>query len=123
MMAFYQDICYCFVQYPDKVGGDNFCDHDITTYNTYSCGFDGGDCCLELNKYPNCDVNTPGWIGNNSICDRDKDGYNTEEECGFDGGDCDPGFYAKYPLCNATELLRIGKASVMVGCTTPLGVA
>ena len=65
------------------MGGDDFCDHEITTYNTYSRGFDGGD-CLELNKYPNCDVNNPGWIGN-GICDRDKDGYNTEEEsCGFD---------------------------------------
>ena len=99
---------YCNVSKPYWVG-DGICDDGL--YNTFECGFDGGDCgikcaypnglcdaefnnefckfdmgdCLEFNaKYPHCNVSIPYWVGDN-ICDVGL--YNTTE-CGFDGGDC-----------------------------------
>ncbi len=66
----------------------------VADYNTPECGFDGGDCCVEYNKYPDCKVYFPYWIGDGWCRGSD---YNTPER-GFDGGDCED-FNSKYPDC------------------------
>lgn len=80
---------------------DNRCDGQ---YNTPQCGFDGGDCRVFNERYPNCTVDFPAKIGN-SICNGNE--YNTLK-CGFDGGDCIE-FNEKYPNCrNVRDPFRVG---------------
>jgi hypothetical protein len=89
----------CMVPKPHWVG-DGFC--DTSEYNTFECGYDGGDCCPEScvsgeiecgsNGYDcrdpeyggSCPVADPSWIGD-GWCDAGQ--YNTKG-CDYDGGDC-----------------------------------
>jgi len=68
---------------PDQIEffKDNNCDGGI--FNSYDCGFDGGD-CVDFNlAYPGCKVAMPTQVGD-GICQQE----NNNEKCGFDGGDC-----------------------------------
>ncbi|EJK65720.1 hypothetical protein THAOC_13395, partial [Thalassiosira oceanica] len=62
--------------------GDGECDGG--EYNTPECGYDGSDCLVFNEKYPDCTVDDPYYLGDGE-CDGDE--YNSEA-CGFDGGDC-----------------------------------
>ena len=63
---------------------DGICDGG--SFDTYGCGFDGGDHCITFKiEFPGCNVAEPSWIGD-GICNRGQ--YNSEP-CSFDEGDCD----------------------------------
>lgn len=90
----------CNVQRPEWVG-DGYCDGG--SYNTDSCGYDGGDCCatscqpgdyacgsngfdcIDPEEVGVCDPPRASWVGD-GYCDRSPD-YNNAQ-CGWDGGDC-----------------------------------
>ena len=61
---------------------DGICDGG--SFDTYHCGFDGGDCITFKLEFPGCNVAEPSWIGD-GICNGGQ--YNSEP-CSFDGGDC-----------------------------------
>ena len=91
---------------------DGYCDpntdsNGFPTYNSFACGWDGGDCCETTcvesvyacetfdcldplaSDYngTGCAVPETSWL-NDGYCDTlDESGYNTEV-CGWDGGDC-----------------------------------
>lgn len=79
--------------------GDGKCDNykESGDFNSFECGFDGGD-CIEFNeKYPNCTTYSPDVSLGDGYC---RGGEANTEECGFDGGDCIE-FNQKYPNCTA----------------------
>jgi hypothetical protein len=57
------------------------CDGGI--YNTFQCGYDGGDCTDFNQAFPTCETLTPIKIGDGN-CDLE---FNIPQ-CGYDGGDC-----------------------------------
>jgi len=66
--------------------GNGICDG--RGYNTFECGYDGGDCFeknqLMQNRFPGCHVENIEWL-NDGFCDGSD--Y-ISEACGRDGGDC-----------------------------------
>jgi len=66
--------------------GNGVCDG--RDYNTFECGYDGGDCFerneLMQKRFSDCHVENIGWL-NDGFCDGA--GY-ISEACGRDGGDC-----------------------------------
>ena len=90
-----RDYTKCVVECPDDIGNGD-CD-DVPPYNTEACGFDGGDCVLYNEKYPDCDASYYAYYIGDGKC-HDEPPYNTEA-CGFDGGDCDRNPVDGYPNC------------------------
>jgi len=133
----------CAIEAADIVKiGNGQCDGGL--FNSFECGFDGGDCALFNVAFPSCKVQNPEEIGDGicqeqyktdecgfdslDCCEGDKslisNGvcdplYNTAI-CGWDGGDC---LVLKYNFCrvNQTELIGNGECDGMPYNTAACG--
>ena len=87
------------MQNPSLIG-DDLCEGG--EYDTEECGWDGGDCVIHRQRFPNCTATQPYLIGNGQ-CNWHLD----SAECDWDGGDCED-FKALYPGCRVPETKWIG---------------
>ena len=67
--------------------------------NIAECGWDGGDCLIYNERYPNCEIHDHAKMGDGHC---DYDFFNTRD-CGFDNGDC----ILENPKCDLDELSKL----------------
>jgi len=75
--------------------------------NILNCGWDGSDCLILNDRYPDCEIEDPSLLGDGE-CNTGK--YNTLL-CGFDNGDCadiNKAIEAIHPNCNVEIWTFVG---------------